>query len=549
LHSHPHRAQYHWRFTSISAIETTGAPNKHSDLNPAFAPLVEAIFARTPKRRFFLFRLFAKREAPEPIEGLNEVLESHDPRHVSTIVDQIRRATELQTPPYYVHGKAWIVGSKPSRIASALAAAPGVAYALSTVWSGHIREHAIRSIKSVPGPFCLSLLVFRMNDWVAQVRRAAEEKLTVLGASLDDALIIGCIEYLWEFERVGRAGASARRLVDSLIGRPGVLAALREEGLDSATDRTLRLTRHLLRTSALDADLETLATKSQHPSIRAMATRALLAGRHRWRDGGVLHERELAPAADRVALARRSLEDRSALVQLAGLEHIVAHEQDHPDRIGALLRYAAHRRNALAELAQWALAKGGVDWAPYLRGRLVGASGVDRNVARVLGRHGNAQDGERILLLTDSMPDSAAVTLLGASAMQDIELAIQRLRKLALNHGDIAVARSASAALLDARKHLDVESLKSVADRRGELFARGLSPHLTPMPAMDQINILARLERSGTDFDERTWRAKVLRKINRAPVTMSDAARLELRELFAQAPRVADWVKSLAIEV
>ncbi|MES1200175.1 MAG: hypothetical protein ABUS57_01845, partial [Pseudomonadota bacterium] len=405
---------------------------------------------------------------------------------------------------------------------------------------GHVREMAVQSISTIPGPFCLALVVHRLNDWVVQVRLAAEKKLAAVQGDLSCATILGAIEYLWEFDRVGRAGDSARRFVQSLASRPDVLQALQAEALVGVTDRALRIVRRLLRSPTLDDDLLTLATTSRHPHIRATATRALLTHSVRWRDGRAIRHRELSFSGDVQSLARRALGDDATVVQLAGLEYVVSHGETWNDYEPILMRYAVHSRNSLAELAQWGLKKIGVDWIGRLRQQLFDGPAINRRVADILGRVGDAKDGERIYAASDALPDTLALPLLSASALLKVEPAVERLRQIALTTPNYELARRASRALQEAGVPLDADALKAMADRGDEFFARGLGRHITPLGAISQLNVLARLERARASFDLPAWFARTQKKINRGAFTINETEKTELQRLFADAPIVRE---------
>lgn len=528
---------------SKSATDLVNARTGRRDLDPRFHALFEAILKRAePKgwlKRLLIFIWNAPTSASTS-PPLSSVLETHDPRHVSVIVEQIRRTTETQLAPYYSRAVTWVAGVDRRLVQSALLTDASAAYALMTIWSGHTREQAVHSIATVPGAFCLALLVYRLNDWVAQVRVATEQTLFRMRDGLEAAKIVGSVEFLWEFNRVGRASASARELVESLTTRPDVIHALRKEALEGTTDRSLRIVRRLLRTSTLDTDLVDMATNSPHSRIRAIATRAMLARSYNWRDGKTLHQRVVDQKIDPAHLARLALADPAIVVQLAGLEYMVEHGQTWEDRQAILLRYASHGSNSLSELAQWALNKAGVDWLTHLRDRLLEPRGPNHRVAYTLGRHGNAEDGNRICALAADLTDEVALPLLGASARQGIDEAIDRLRRIALTASDLQLARRASTALRDAQVTLDADALKQAANSGDVFFMRGLGRHFSSQGAGAQLNILARLELAQANIDVPTWFVRVQRKVNRGAFTMSEEERTDLQHLLRDAPKTRE---------
>lgn len=450
-------------------------------------------------------------------------------------------------PRYFRVGQTWISGPDPRRVAALFAASPDTAYPLMTTYSGHVREAAVRAARAPAGPFQLALLVFRLNDWVTQVRDAAAQKLTAIDPTLRDSDIAACVEFLWEFDRVGRADDRGRKLVHDLVTRPGVLTLLRGEALKGATDRAVRLLRWLMRTEILDADLPLLATRGQRAHIRAMATRALLTQSYSWNEHGAVNRRAVPAPSNAEALARAALSNSAAIVQLAGLEYVVAHGQSWAGYQAILLRFASHSRRSLSELAQWALNKEGVDWIAYAR-KWFAEYGYAETAA-VLGKHGNAKDGANIWARASSLPDGRALPFLAAAAKLKVAPAVERLTEIALHAEQIGLARRASTALVEAEARLGAGVLQEITDRRGGLFARGLGRHLVVLGVMAQLNILARAERSGDMDDLDLWLATLRRKLNRGAFSTTGAEADALRPVLPHAPRVRAWMHAHAIEV
>jgi hypothetical protein len=520
---------------------------KRGTLHPAFGDAITAVFERARKGRGILSLVLPARNDRAYVSS---IIETHDPRRVSALVDRIRFETETAWHKCFAPRSVWTPHESIGLVRTVLSIDAGAAYPLMTTWSGHVREAAIRRVASVSGPFSLAMLVHRLNDWVEQVRKAAEAKLAALEGSIAPATIVGCVEMLLEFERVGRAGPTAQQLVANLMRSAPVTAMLRDEVLTGKTDRAFRIFQRQLRTPALDGTLMTLATVSPHPRIRACATRVILKRSYHWRGTAGQQERAVVVEADRELLARAALADRATGVRLAGLEYVVSNGRNWLDRESILLDHAAHPRNALAELAQYGLGAAGIDWVDCLRNRLVEGGKPSRHVARIIGKQGDAMDGARLWGIASALLDDRAIPFLSASAQLKNDAARERLSSITLRAADLRLARRAARALDEVGAYLTAEDLKPAADRGDEFFARGLDRHFKRLGVMKQISILARLERAGAKFDLDFWFSLPRRKINRGALIITDEDKKELELLLTAAPEIRERARRhLAIAV
>jgi hypothetical protein len=473
------------------------------------------------------------------------ILEKHDPRRVSVLVDAIRRETETQWSQRFGNRGFWTTGDNHRLAKTVLAVGQEAAFPLMTLWSGRVREAAVRAITEIPGSFCFALLVHRMNDWVAEVRQAAEKKLAATLGSIAAETVVGCIELLWDFERFRRSSPSARAIVENLLCDPVVLGMLRTEVRASTSDRAHRVLHQLLRTPVLDGDLSAVATTCRHPNVRAVAMRVLLEQSYRWRDTSGPHSRAITIATDRDALARQALEDRAPKVQLAGLEFAVANGGSWQDLESILLAFAAHSTNSLAELAQWKLKAIGVDWVNEVRGKLFNSDGPNHRVARVLGISGDESDGNRLWSIATELSDARAMPFLGAAARLKNASAAGRLRDIVNRSSRLDLARRASRTLLEAKISLPSEDLKAWADRGDEFIARGLGRHFAGLTVMEQLLVLCRLEKARANFDLNNWFASPSKKRNRGLFRPSEADMREFMALSGHCPHVHERAQRL----
>jgi hypothetical protein len=162
---------------------------QRSTLDPTFAPAIESLFRGTHRRWPAVWRSPAHQSGYR----IGEILEAHDPRRVSSLNDSIRTVTEERISSSW-RKELYNAARSALRVKGIVAVAADAAFALMTVGSGHAREAAVRAVTEVPGAFCLALMIYRLNDWVLEVRAATEEKLLSLSDELPDQTIADCYE-------------------------------------------------------------------------------------------------------------------------------------------------------------------------------------------------------------------------------------------------------------------------------------------------------------------------------------------------------------------
>ncbi len=511
-------------------------------MSPAFGVAIGRAFERTKSGKSFL-SIVEKSE--EPANSLSDILEEHDVRWTSVLVESIRAATEIQLYQQFTDRRLRSSAEHQRLVATILSVDPEAAFGLMTVWSGHVREAATRAIASLPGPFSLALLVHRTNDWVPEVRLAAEQSLSRLRAEINPAVVVGCIEFLWQIGRFRRASDAARSMVAELLDAPAVLALLKDECLRESTDRAFRLFRWQLRTESLDGSLLAIARTHRQARFRATATRVLLQQFYSWRNGNVIQQRLIANVVDREALSRSALDDRSAAVQLAGLEYIVSVGPVWPGYGAALMKLVTSESSSVSGLSQWALTRAGIQWLDDLRSRF--KTGEDRGLAitRVLGGAGDHHDGESLQDFASALSDADALPYLASAAKLKSAQAVARLEEIALSAPKVALSRRASKALKEAGAWLRCSELKPLADKGDEFFARGLGIHFQRLKVMDQLNLLARLERAQAHFSVDEWFGMPMRKINRGSFAPSESEQRELAFLLQASPSIRERARRL----
>jgi hypothetical protein len=516
-----------------------------STLGPDFEAAISVAFELAAKHKRIL-SVFGSRPAGTSAAGV-DLLEGYDPRRVSSLSDAMRRVVERQADAHFGVRPGWRTKAEAKRVRALFDISPAAGFALTTHGSGYVRETALRAISGIPGPFALALLVHRLNDWVHEVRLVAEGRLAGLKERIRPDVVASCVELLWAFDAYGRATPRADQLVASLLRDENVLRILRDGVRASADARSARLLHHLLRSDFMDGELEALATTSRNAAVRAVAMRAALSGSYQWK--GAAARRTISIGGDRQALMRRGLRDRSAKVQAAALEWVVENRAVVSEPAALLLPFVLHPAPSVSDLAQFGLTALGVDWLAIARSNLVGAKGPNRFAAAVLARHGNSEDGQRILDAASGLPAGKAVSFLAASARLGLQRGAEQLMAIAFDADDLAAARRAAAALKKVRAVVPAEKLMALADRGNEFFARGFSQFFASLGVLEQLEVMCRWERASADVDLDQWFELARRKINRAAFLPNPSDRDRVFALLRSCPETRSRAKRfLAID-
>jgi hypothetical protein len=149
---------------------------------------------------------------------------------------------------------------------------------------GFVREAALAALRDPPtNPFLFAALVWRLNDWVRPVRLTARLVADRLFPATSPEVVVAAAPLLldrwlhwrrWEQENAD--------LVDALLDRSDVAAALAENFKSSSVGALATQLRFAMRTPRLDEYLLTLARQAVQPSVRATALRALVRGEAAW---------------------------------------------------------------------------------------------------------------------------------------------------------------------------------------------------------------------------------------------------------------------------
>lgn len=246
-------------------------------------------------------------------------------------------------------------------VGRAMDAVPESAWVFCFDGNGYARANAIRRLTLPPqSPGRLLALLLRLNDWVPDVRQAAEEKAQELLPQTRPELIADASEYLLALRFKGGRWKPEGALIDTAISRPDVVDRLVEKYMATTRDGHGRDLRFLLRYPAFDDHLRPLAERAKSGPVRAVAYRALLTGAASWPVGYdrfwvdrvfnlsrriVRMETRTLPATDLNPLLHQAVRDSSVAVRRAAADALVANPAAFLD-VEALAVHLSKDRNS-----------------------------------------------------------------------------------------------------------------------------------------------------------------------------------------------------------
>jgi hypothetical protein len=150
--------------------------------------------------------------------------------------------------------------------------------------SGYVRQAAMEALSSSPRcPFEVAAVVYRLNDWVGNVRTAsttyAREFLVTARA---EAISESAFFLLSQMSFLSRWDDQALSVLQDSIYRTEVLEEMRKQFLAPRGGKVGQTLRLVLRRADFDLHLEELALDARLPTVRAIAVETLLMGRARW---------------------------------------------------------------------------------------------------------------------------------------------------------------------------------------------------------------------------------------------------------------------------
>jgi hypothetical protein len=207
--------------------------------------------------------------------------------------------------------------------------------------SGYAREAALRAIKQLPDTsFFLAALVWRLNDWVGPVRRAAAECAHHQFPQLSVGTVVGAAPFLLERMPSWSRWSSTPQVVLNILGRPDCLAEL-ARSFATTIEISAAALRTALRFGLLDNHLLSMSRAARRPEFRAVVLKTMLDSEVTWvtryerqwvdkrygitRRIPVLGRRSIDRPAPVDILIREGAADRNPLVRRVAAHGLVQH--------------------------------------------------------------------------------------------------------------------------------------------------------------------------------------------------------------------------------
>jgi hypothetical protein len=224
---------------------------------------------------------------------------------------------------------------------------PGLEYLYIFHRNGRIREQALnRTHGPLPNSFILAAVVWRLNDWVSQVRNSAvicaNRCFDKTGPNVWARFFLST---WYQQKSWGRWGETERTLVTGQLRRTDVVAELVKLLLTERAGPLPSALAHVIQFPEIDCHLDLLAEKALNPGVRAIALRALIESeakfsnetQWRWIDKPMgrrrkeprIETRQVTVTSNREELYRLGLADKSSVVRRTALSGIIKFDRHH----------------------------------------------------------------------------------------------------------------------------------------------------------------------------------------------------------------------------
>lgn len=226
---------------------------------------------------------------------------------------------------------------------------PGLSRVFMFHGDGRIREAALRNLDGpLIAPANAYALFWRLNDWAAQVRDAAQDAVQRSMPMTPAIVIIPALRALLPYVASwGRWSQEGRQALDAMLMRQDVVEVLVEEIVTTRRAQLGLQFREICCNPGVDPHLERMFREARLPHIRAIALDVLLSQRAIWparerrqvwidrsmgryRYEQVFLKRDVTVTADPYALIVAGLQDRAAMVRKCAADGLIALRHD-PD--------------------------------------------------------------------------------------------------------------------------------------------------------------------------------------------------------------------------
>jgi hypothetical protein len=231
--------------------------------------------------------------SPSKILLFRNSLQDVAPAAVSRAVEEIREIASLyRTEDFKIKSGALhklfnIKKSHQEQQITLLKANPDLAWLFLFHGNGYVRQEALDNLTSLPmSSFEFTAIVYRLNDWVANVRFSAAQYVSKNFTKIAPEFIGQSAFFL-----INQSGAFRRWekdnyiLVEEAIYRPDVLDYLKCKFIEIQSGSIGQTLQQLLKRSDFDNHLPELAELAALPSVRASALRTLLFSKAEWFTG------------------------------------------------------------------------------------------------------------------------------------------------------------------------------------------------------------------------------------------------------------------------
>lgn len=262
-------------------------------------------------------------------------------KRVATADYEISEAAELYRS-YYRPQKLWSFKREANPL-EALLKSPKLALLLLSHRDGHVRQAALNRLHGpLPGAFFVSLVEWRLNDWVRPVREAAKDCAARCYPQTSAVYLADAMLAVLPVRTHWRRWENLASGLPEMIGRQDVAAALAKRLIAESAGPLTRTMRQALRDPGLEEWLPEIASHAVQPALRAAAYSILIRDETVWPDGvrwewidkpmGVrkqvpaMRTRPLSLASDRAKLIRAAANDKALIVQRAALDAVIEFE-------------------------------------------------------------------------------------------------------------------------------------------------------------------------------------------------------------------------------
>ncbi len=440
-----------------------------------------------------------------------ELLEKIGPRHVS-LFDQ-----KMRYNLYYISswGQSVQLPSKTER--KLIATTQSGPFVLISSHNGFVREAALKGIHDIPSAFCFALILYRLNDWVPQVRAAAIQAIKRNRSFITDEILIECLDVFFRSHEWGRGQEQEQKILSDLYDRNALTVRITNEILTRKTDWAPRALRHMLQTHKLDDHLLEMALKARHPGVRRIATQVLLKRKFEWfgvrRDKqsfkvgelGTTHYflpqklgRSISTQFDREDLIKQGLEDPHPPVRLLCLEAYAETHRSRPDADEVFKRFLSDKAYSISDLCAFWLQIRKQDVATYLREHLKMQTVPSPPSLKLAGRFGSVHDADLLFEIALKTNGVRKFESLRAAYKLHPEKFDPILEELAFGE-DVQFANIASRVLAAEKLTLPFDKLLERAKNPEDFIERGFLKLAMGLPPSKALQVGLTLTKNGCE--------------------------------------------------